>query len=141
MFRTATKASAKQFRWLAVVLLSALASLLSVTSSCSSACGNNLVREVPEPGGSFKLAIFERDCGATTGFVTHIALLRKNDSLSNATVGDIFVADSNHGAASPMDVDGHWNSKSGIVITYPSSARVYKRSDHVDDFAVSYLTK
>jgi hypothetical protein len=109
-----------------------------LTVSCSSLCGNRLISETPEPGGSRKLVVFERGCGAATGFVTHVALLEGAERLSNSTVGDVFAADSNHGAAQFMYVYVDWTPRGAIVVTYPANARVYNKVQRIADFPVSY---
>ena len=83
--------------------------------------------------------VFERDCGATTGFVTYVALLEGGERLSDETVGDVFVADSNHSAVRSMYVDVDWSPRGAILVTYPANARVYKKVQRIAAFSVSYL--
>jgi hypothetical protein len=69
----------------------------------------------------------------------HVALLKGAERLSNETVGNVFVADSNHGAVQSMLVDVDWSPRGAIAVTYPANARVYKKVQRVADFCVSYL--
>ena len=51
--------------------------LIAGTVACiniAAGCGNDLVKEVPSPNGKMKAVVFQRDCGATTGFSTQISL-------------------------------------------------------------------
>jgi hypothetical protein len=54
-------------------------------------CGNDLVKEVRSPDGQMNAVVFQRDCGATTGFSTQVSLLSSNKSLPNES-GNLFVA-------------------------------------------------
>ncbi|MCE2570046.1 DUF5412 family protein [Motilimonas eburnea] len=56
----------------------------------SDLCGNEKYAEVLSPNKEYKAVIFQRDCGATTGFSTHISLLDVNKELGNEA-GNIFV--------------------------------------------------
>ncbi len=50
----------------------------------SDMCGNDIVDEVDSPDGEYKVVVFERNCGATTGFSTHISILYNSEELSNS---------------------------------------------------------
>jgi hypothetical protein len=39
-------------------------------------CGNEVVSRVPSPSGKYDAIVFERSCGATTGWLTHVAVVR-----------------------------------------------------------------
>lgn len=141
MLCTAINQPGQYARFVIIFLLTLQTGVLSLSTSCSSACGNTLVREVPEPGGKHKVIIFQRDCGATTDFVTHVALLKRGEPLSNGTVGNIFIADSNRGNVPSMDIDVRWVQASQIVITYPKNARIYKKAERVGDVSASYRSR
>lgn len=81
---------------LGVTVLAAATSL----AACDSACANRVLRELPSPDGSRRAVIFDRDCGATTGFSTQVSVVGADDV--PAGTGNVFIADSNHGAAPEM---------------------------------------
>ncbi len=58
----------------------------------SGMCANTVIASSASPGGKWKVVLFERNCGATTGFSSHISLLESDDQLANET-GNIYVAD------------------------------------------------
>jgi hypothetical protein len=60
------------------------------------------------------------------------------ERLSSTTVGNVFAADTNHGAVQLMYVDVDWIRRGAILVTYPANARVYKKAQKIADFAVSY---
>lgn len=62
------------------------------------ACGNEVLSEVMSPGGRLKAVVFERDCGATTGFSTQVSILPVVEALPNEA-GNVLVADCDHGKA------------------------------------------
>ena len=61
-------------------------------------CINEPIAEYVAPGARAKLIVFQRDCGATTDFSTQASLL-KRDARLPSSVGNLFVADTNHGLA------------------------------------------
>src|SRR5262249_10486833 len=61
-------------------------------------CANQLLAEIPSPDGALKALVFERDCGATTGFSTQISIVGGNGSLPSRAA-NLFVADTDHGKA------------------------------------------
>ena len=93
-------------------------------------CGNGLVRSVPSPDGAKKIVVFERDCGATTGFSTHASVLPVGETLPNDS-GNTFISDTNHGAAPSArgggpKLDVVWRGSNAAEISYHPAVRVFK---------------
>jgi len=116
-----------------------------VNAACldlASGCGNELMGEVCSPDGKLKAVVFQRDCGATTGFSTQISILSVDEKLPNEG-GNIFVADSNHGAASsgrgggPI-VEVHWLNGSELLIKHDSRARVFHSEQSLGRVKIQY---
>src|SRR5262249_2783646 len=63
------------------------------------ACGNQMLGTYPSPGGSKKAVLFGRDCGATTAFFVEASIMAPAEELQDTDKGNIFAADSDHGAA------------------------------------------
>lgn len=63
-------------------------------------CGNYIHEEYPSPSGKWKAVVFQRDCGATTGFSTQISILPSSDSLENDS-GNIFIMDGHPSDVAP----------------------------------------
>ena len=74
----------------ALVLLS-----LGTPAACSDMCSNTVVRVVKATGGQHAVALFQRDCGATTGFSTQVSVLTPGQKVTGG--GNAFRADDNHG--------------------------------------------
>ena len=101
--------------------------LLGLNSACN-LCGNTQVSRLGSPDGQLEAVIFERSCGATTGFTTQISIVRKASSLPSGA-GNTFIADSNHGAAAraswggpPADVK--WLANRSLMISIHPATRI-----------------
>src|SRR3954469_19547777 len=84
-------------------LLRSVAMLCAVTGMGACLCGNTLIEKIPSPGGRLQAIVFNRDCGATTDFVTHVSVISTGGGYGDA--GNIFIADANHNKA-PRDARG-----------------------------------
>ncbi len=98
--------------------------------------------EIPNPDKTLKVAIFQRSCGATTGFSTQISVLRISRSLPDDSV-NIFVADTNHGRARSAAWGGpeakvYWETSRKLVIERQIMARVFKAEKQIDGVVVEY---
>ena len=105
-------------------------------------CGNQIVSEIPSPDRMFKAVIFQRDCGATTGFSTQVSVLRISTSLPDDS-GNIFVADTNHGRARSAAWGGpeakvYWENSRKLIIEHQIMARVFKAEKQIDGVVVEY---
>jgi hypothetical protein len=56
-------------------LLVVLAAVLVPAVLVATVCDNHVLRSVPSPGGWYRAVVFERDCGATTGFSPQASVL------------------------------------------------------------------
>jgi hypothetical protein len=57
--------------------------------NCSPLCGEKSKVEVISPGEKYLAVVFERNCGATTGFVSHVNMRAHSDSFSVNPTGTI----------------------------------------------------
>jgi hypothetical protein len=122
-----------------LLLLSALSTgCLNLTDGC----GNEILRAHYSPTKQLKAVVFERDCGATTGFSTQISVISANGDLPNEA-GNVFVADTDHGKSPsgpgggpPVEVE--WKGESSLNIIYDNRARVFLRKDSQNDVTITY---
>jgi hypothetical protein len=114
-----------------------VAGLLFPLVACLDPCGNNVLLEVPSPTERQRAVVFERSCGATTGFSTHVSVLDVGQELPQSG-GNVFDADSNHGAVKDMKVTVRWVSQDKLVIRYPTEARVFRKMSRIRDVAIAY---
>ena len=79
-----------------------------------SMCGNEIYQEIFSPDNEYKAVVFQRDCGATTGFSTQISILRATDELPN-NPGNVFIME---GYPDWTNVHVQWETNRSVVITY-----------------------
>ena len=94
--------------------------------ACADPCENRVLSEVPGPKGNRTAIVFERSCGATTGFSTHVSVVNEFGELGRSA-GNVFAADSDHGAVKDMTVTVRWAAADQVVIRYPAQSRVFKK--------------
>lgn len=114
-------------------------------SGASELCGNSPLLEVPSPNGKLKAVIFERDCGATTGFSTHVSVIETTGLLPNEG-GNLFVADTNHNAAPSGPGGGPavrvaWLDQSALRIEHHPLARVFRSERSTNGVRVEYVPR
>ena len=85
-------------------------------------CGNYVHKEYLSPSKSHKAVIFQRDCGATTGFSTQISIIDAKQELGN-TKGNIYIIDGHPKEVAPTL---KWLSESKLSINRPLSGSEYK---------------
>jgi hypothetical protein len=105
-------------------------------------CGNEVLRVHCSPTKRLKAVVFERDCGATTGFSTQISIIPANSDLPNKA-GNAFVADTDHGKSPsgpgggpPVEVE--WKGENSLNIIYDNRARVSVRKDSQNGVTITY---
>lgn len=108
-------------------------------------CVNEILRVHYSPTKQLKAVVFQRDCGATTGFSTQISIMPANSDLPNEA-GNVFVATTDHGK-SPSGPGGgphvevEWKGESSLNITCDNRARVFLRKDSLNGVANTYLER
>jgi hypothetical protein len=114
---------------------------LLLTSGCSDACGNTIVSRVSSPDGRHDAAMFQRDCGATTGFSTQVSILNAGEPLSGT--GNAFRADDDQGAARAGEWGGPWAeikwlAPNHLLVRYAAKSRLFEQDDDVSGVKVTY---
>jgi hypothetical protein len=137
------------FQQLAVLAIAALALLLVAAAGLFALsllfpdlCGNKVLAEAVSPDQRHKAVVFQRDCGASTGFSTQVSVIGAQEALPNES-GNVFTADDNHGAAPTSAAGGpvvqvRWASGHALVITHQAGAGVFTQKDAVAGVAVAY---
>ena len=122
----------------------ALFLLCLACTSIAGDCGNEVLKEIASPGGKMKAVIFQRDCGATTGFSTQVSVLSKDEKLPDEG-GNVFAADTNHGEApsgqggGPV-VEVSWLSENELMIKHDTRARALQHSQTPGGLRILYET-
>lgn len=121
-----------------VALLSAA---VTVLGGCSDSCSNTVVQRSNAPDGRHSAVLFQRDCGATTGFSAQISILGTGEQPTGA--GNAFRADDDHGAATAGDWGGSWAemrwlAPDHLLVRYASKSRIFEQNERVSDVKITY---
>ena len=95
-------------------------------------CVNEQLDAVASPDGTHRAVVFQRDCGATTGFSTQISVLAAGAALPDSS-GNVFSADTDHGRAPAGPGGGprvsvRWITNDTLEIRYDARARVFTQA-------------
>lgn len=115
----------------------ALLALALSLGACDDGCGNTLVSRLSAPDGRHSAVLFQRDCGATTGFSTQISILgpgEKPDGSGNAFVADGARASSWGGPWAEMK----WLAPDHLLIRYDAKSRIFEQGDAVSGVRITY---
>lgn len=96
-------------------------------------CGNEQVGLAYSPDEKYKAVIFSRDCGATTGYSTHVSVMNVGDRLNNDSAGSAFVIDGG-GPFEKDHVRAIWTGPHDLEITHYSGPRIFHQEEHVSFF-------
>lgn len=107
-------------------------------------CGNEVLAEYPSPDGRLKAVVFQRDCGATTGFSTQVSILPVSSALENEG-GNRFSADTDHrrapsGQGGGPEVRFHWVSDTNAELQHHQFARIFRANANAKGAQVAYVT-
>ncbi len=84
-------------------------------------CANTIFETSSSPGGTHQVVVFQRDCGATTGFSTQVSILDAGISLPDG-VGNVYIA-SGHPKDSQLEITWPTNSKLIIKNADPAASK------------------
>ncbi len=121
----------------------ALALLTSIAfSGCHDPCGNHAFSEFSSPSGKWKVVLFGRSCGATTGFTTQVSLLPA-DAGPPSGPGNLLSIDDDHGRVplgrdNRVEVRVKFIGDSELSLAYPAMARAFREVNLLDGVAVRY---
>lgn len=106
-----------------------------------SMCSSKTLQVARDPGSDRFAATIVRDCGATTGYVTAILIGHMEESPKAAT--EVFVADSDHGAADDAGGGAIWTNvvwiaPGKLAIAHASKARVFKQLSSAEGASITY---
>lgn len=104
-------------------------------------CGNQIVTEQLSPDEKYKFVVFVRDCGATTGFYTHVSILKSEEKLRDDESGNVLALDyfgeyiNKYGGA---DAKVEWIADRKIGIHFDSKAQAVKKETKVKGIEITY---
>lgn len=98
-------------------------------------CGNDLMQEVYSPNNEYRVVVFQRDCGATTGWSSQISVLSSSTSLRGQT-GNVFFAP---GHPDWFSFKVKWEDDSHIVIEHNGKPIPELAETEFRDFQIRYV--
>ena len=97
-------------------------------------CGNTIIQTSVSPNQKYKLVLYQRDCGATTGFSSQISLLDNNEKLDlEDDSGNVYIAN-----GYPDNFKIIWISNNSVIIKRPQT-KTYKIKKEVNNISFRYL--
>ncbi|WP_426292698.1 hypothetical protein ACN9ML_24275 [Dyadobacter endophyticus] len=104
-------------------------------------CEDTTCETLFSPDRSHKIILYTRNCGATTGFSTHIALAESDEDIDDGTT--IFVADDNHGESNLhaayqalVDINARWIDNDSLELSYDRNARLFTEKVKADGITI-----
>lgn len=105
--------------------------ILIALSGCGAGCGSEIASTIESPRGGHVAVIFNRNCGATTGFNTQLSVLAKGDAVPKEA-GNTFIADGS------LALRVRWVSESELVVAGFQGATIFKQEKLTNGVVVSY---
>lgn len=129
----------KRVIWIALlsIILLAVGIPIWLFLSLPPLCGNDIVKDIHSPDGQHRAILFERDCGATTGFSTQLAIVGASAELPDGP-GNVMIVD-----GSPRDSQWaiEWTDAETLTVRTQGHGRIFKNETNVKGIAIVYDQK
>ena len=114
---------------------------LTGLGGCDMSCRNMIFQRKLSPDGRHSAVLFQRDCGATTDFSTHISLVAPD--ATPAQSGNVFVSDNGHTTARAGPWNGpwaemEWLAADHLVVRHAFGARVIVRKEKARGVKITF---
>ncbi len=110
--------------------MSVVYAVITLTPWSVGMCGEESTVGAYSPDGSYLARVYVRNCGATTGYLTHVNLRSKWSYFNNTWVGTV-VQDQVFANACWSKIDLVWKDDSNLEISYIVCPATEHRKDHV----------
>lgn len=115
--------------------------LAVAVGACDDVCTNEVITRLASPDGQHEAVMFQRDCGATSGYSTQISIVQVGQAPAGG--GNTFRADDDHGTAKTGDWGGSWAeiewlASDRLLVRYADNSRIFEQDDTVAGVSVSY---
>ncbi len=97
----------------------------------SDVCKNTIVTTSISPDKKWKVVLFERSCGSTTGYSSQISLLKAGEEISNVG-GNIYIA-----GGLPKGYSINWQSNSNVILN-GTSYETFKKIKQFNGITFTY---
>jgi hypothetical protein len=104
---------------------------------------NNVISEVYNMQESKKVILFIKESNATVDHSFQVSLTGYDYVLDKKDVGNIFVADSNHGQTviDSSSVTAHWISNDSLILTYDKELRTFRKDSIFENVKILFREK
>ena len=99
-------------------------------SACSPGCENEQIQSHSSPGGTRKAVVFQRNCGATTGFNTQISVISTGANLPEEA--SVLVVN----GKAPIKVQ--WKSETSLSISELPSKEIIRQEREAEGVRITY---
>jgi hypothetical protein len=129
------KAFTKAIMVLAMCLLGIIGMGYFVLDSMfSGMCGNEQYTTLFSPDKAHKAVVFQRDCGATTGFTTQVSVLDADQELENES-GNVLVSS---GKPSELPLELIWVDSTKLLVKGTSEISPSTKDHNVSGVEIKY---
>jgi len=118
-----------------MVVLAISGCVLLLLLASNSLCRSELFQEVYSPNGKYKVIVYERNCGATTGFRTYISISKSNATLENQT-GNVFQA---NGHPDWFSIKVTWEDDRHVIIEHNGKLLPDVTKSRVNNIEIRYV--
>lgn len=128
------------------VIMACVVAIVQFSSfNLASDCGNEVLQQVVSPNKTHVAFIFQRDCGATTGFSTQVSIFPAGKNLTDDEAGNVFDCDTNYGkapsgAGGGPEVNIEWTSNNQMKMSYSQRARIFFKKDSLEGISIIHVT-
>jgi hypothetical protein len=95
-------------------------------------CGNDIKQKIPSPNGQNIDYVFDRSCGATTGFSLQLSILNKGEKFKNES-GNTFRTD--------KEFSVEWINDENMKVIYDRTSETYEMDKKVNGIKIQYVGK
>ena len=116
--------------------------ILATTLTACDPCDNHILQEEPDPSGTLKAVVFQRQCGVLGGTSTQVSVLPLSTAHPLAG-GNVFGADTNNDQAPSMPSGGpaiavKWINERELQIAYDPRVRVFQSEKTLGSVTITY---
>ncbi len=102
-----------------------------------------LLKATPNQARTKKVVLLENDGNATVDYSLQVSVLDNNYKLTGKELGNIFIADSNHGEKNldSTSIKFNWISNDTLQIEYDKTLRTFIQLKKIDGVTIVYNAK
>jgi hypothetical protein len=116
--------------------------IAGVRFSAADMCSNEALDISPSPNGDLEAVVFERACGATTGYGINVSILPAGSKANDA--GNVFVAAADRSSQESRNIHRQvrvrWLAPDSLHVERPPGMTLFHEASQLGDVRVTYAT-